>query len=448
MKISLSLLFILFAVPFYAQQNKLNTKTTLVDKYLQSAHEAYRFNGTALVYSKGELVLHKGYGYSNFERKLLNNRETQFPILSVSKTITASVILKLQDEGRLSVNDKISKYLPDYPNGDKIKVRHLLTHSSGIYNYTNDISEEDSLISNYPLEKEFIVNHFKDKPIKFKPGKHYSYNNSGYFLLGLIIEELSDKPYETVVQEFIFAPLGMSNSGFDFQALPIEDKAQGYQYWNEGSIKPYKFYHQSFAYSAGNIYSTTADMLKWGKATLNNDILKEKTWDEAFKPRINGYAYGWQTGNYFGNRYVKHSGSYPGHMSEFICYPDEEVIIVLLNNFGNYDQNIWATGMGIASILFDLPYDNWAPRKEITLKDESKKKHIGVYRLNNKKKLEVVMEESQLYVLFDHMPNIKLHPLSENEFYFENYNTTLQFEDDVLIIREHGEDTSWEKLFL
>ena len=196
--------------------------TAEINEYLNSAHDAYKFNGVALVYNKNEILLNKGYGYGDIEKKIPNGTETRFPILSITKTITASIILKLQDEKKLSVKDKLSKYFPEYPNGSKISIHHLITHSSGIYNYTVDIGIEDSTLVNNPISKDFMVNYFKDKPLDFRPGKYYSYNNSGYFLLGLIIEKVTTKPYETVIREYLFEPFKMSNSGFDFNGLPKE----------------------------------------------------------------------------------------------------------------------------------------------------------------------------------------------------------------------------------
>jgi CubicO group peptidase (beta-lactamase class C family) len=148
--------------------------------------------------TKGKIILNNGYGFSNIMTKRANTSDTRFPILSVGKTFTATVILKLQEEGNLSINDKLSKYLPDYPQGDKIKIEYLLTHTSGIHNYTDDVGIEDSAIINHPVSKQRVLDQFWNKPLEFKPGTRYSYNNSGYFLLGLVIEKITGKPYETV----------------------------------------------------------------------------------------------------------------------------------------------------------------------------------------------------------------------------------------------------------
>jgi len=312
-----------------------NDIVSKLDHYLKSAHDVYNFNGMALVIRENEVILNKGYGYSDMSLQTPNTPDTRFPILSITKTITSTVILKLQDENKLSVNDKLTKYFPDYPNGSKITIHHLLTHSSGIYNYSLDVGVEDSTIVNYPISKEQMLSHFRDKPLDFDPGKYYSYNNSGFFLLGLIIEKITGQSFETVVREYIFNPLGMAQSGFDFINLPRVIRAQGYQFWDMNEAIPYKHFDSTFAYSAGSIYSTTNDMLKWANAVSSAEILSPKTWKLAFKPKIQNYGYGWQTGQYFGRKYVKHSGGYPGYMSEFIYYPDEKLTIVLLNNFGN-----------------------------------------------------------------------------------------------------------------
>ncbi len=205
-----------------------------MDSYLISANKAFRFNGSALVARKGKVLLQKGYGWRNAITRMPNKSDTRFPILSITKPFTAIVILKLQEEGKLSVQDKLTKYFPDYPNGHKIKIHHLLTHSSGIYNYTEPVGTEDSALVNYPISRQKVLDIFVKAPVEFAPGKRYSYNNSGYFLLGLIIESVTGKPYETVVRELIFRPLNMANSGFDFLNLADSLKDKGYEFLDSG----------------------------------------------------------------------------------------------------------------------------------------------------------------------------------------------------------------------
>ncbi|WP_422106881.1 serine hydrolase domain-containing protein [Winogradskyella sp.] len=448
MKIQLvsALLYVFLILPCKGQNKDFrNIKIEKIDSYLSSANKAYRFNGTALIYHKGKILLNKGYGFRNFSTKQKNTPKTRFPILSITKTITAAIILKLHDEGRLSLNDNLRSYFPDYPNGSKIKISHLLNHTSGIYNYTVDVGEEDSLIVNYPIPKTFVLDHFKNKPLDFEPGQYYSYNNSAYFLLGLIIEKIVGKPYEAVVRDIVFNPLEMHDSGFDFINLPNSARAQGYQFWTKDHIKPYKHYDSTFAYSAGSIYSTSTDLFRWAKAVSEQKILKRKTWKQAFTPNLNNYGYGWEIGVFSGKNYIKHSGGYPGFMSELIYYPKEDAIIVLLNNFGNYNQNVWSIGMGVSSILFNLPYDNWKLRKEIHADDSILNEYSGIYKLNGKKSIDITLKDNTLF-LNNGYGEQKLHAESETVFYLENFNTQITFGYKSMLLHEHGQTTNWVKI--
>lgn len=429
-----------------------------LDTYLISANKAYKFNGSVLVAQNGEILLEKGYGWRDATSRTLNTPGTRFPILSITKPFTAIVILKLQEEGKLSVEDRLTKYFPDYPNGHKIKIHHLLTHTSGIYNYTEPVGIEDSALVNYPISRQRVLDVFVNAPIEFEPGKGYSYNNSGYFLLGLIIEKVTGKPYETVVRELIFSPLGMTNSGFDFLSLPDSLKAKGYEFLDAKRAIPYKHYDSTFAYSAGSIYSTVVDMYKWARAVSNKQILTADSWKLAVTsrvgPKVGGYGYGWMTGEFFGHRYVRHSGGYPGYMSEFVYYPETNLIIILLNNFGTYDENVWATAMGIASIAFNEPYDNWKLRTEVKVDKNILQRYVGTYEYVDKKTYKhklVVRQENDDIVMDGLGLTLKLFPENENVFYFKSFNSECRFETDAkgdvrLKIHEHGRDFELKKL--
>ncbi|MEJ1241069.1 serine hydrolase domain-containing protein [Chryseolinea sp. T2] len=400
----------------------------------------------------------RGYGWSNTTTRAHNAPDTRFPILSITKTFTATVILKLQEDGKLSVQDRLTKYFPDYPNGRKIRIHHLLTHTSGIYNYTEPVGVEDSALVNHPISRQKILDVFENAPVGFEPGKGYSYNNSGYFLLGLIIEKVTGKPYEMVVRELIFSRLGMTNSGFDFLKLPDSLKAKGYEFMDSEKAIPYKHYDSTFAYSAGSIYSTVADMYKWARAVANQQILTSDSWKVAVTPegppKIGGYGYGWMTGEFSGHRYVRHSGGYPGYMSEFVYYPETKLIIILLNNFGTYDENIWATAMGITSIAFNEPYDNWKSRKEVKVDLRILQRYVGTYEYVDKRvskhKIVVRLENDDIVMDVPGL-SLKLYPESENVFYFKSFNTECRFGIDAkgdvrLNTHEHGRDFELKRL--
>jgi CubicO group peptidase (beta-lactamase class C family) len=420
-----------------------------IDEYLNSALAAFKFNGVALVAQKGEIFFHKAYGWKNFSEKTYNDTGTVFPILSITKSFTAMVVLKLNEQNKLSLSDKLDKYLPEFPNSNKITIEQLITHSSGIHNYTDDIGEEDSALVNHPVDRKIVLDLISNKPVEFKPGKSFAYNNSGFYLAGIIIEKVTGKSYEQNVRELIFDPLGMKNSGFDFNGLKENARATGYQFLNDSVQKPYTYVDSTVGYSAGSIYSTSTDMYKWTQAIAQQKILSPSSWKKALTPVASDYGIGFRIDKYFGRTYIRHSGGYPGFVSEFVYFPDEDITIILLKNSGNYGEDVWPVTMGIANITLGLPYDLWKLRKEIMLPAESLVQVAGKYT-SGKININFAVRDKRLHAI---LPGIELLLRAENEntFYADNFNTSFQFRKndkgifDALIIHEHGKDTELKR---
>src|SRR5450755_3790732 len=227
-KVLLFLLCLSFNLSLIGQQTTDLSISQKLDEYFNSANAVNKFNRAALISENGKILLEKGYGLKNASAGLINDTNTLFQIGSITKSFTAITILKLQEEGKLSVYDKLNKFFPDFPKGDKITIQNLRTHTSGLHNYTDIIGEEDSAIVCYPIAKERVLESFEHNGLLFKPGTKFEYNNSGYFLLGMIIEKVTGKQYETVVREIIFNPLRMTQSGFDHKKVESINKAQGH----------------------------------------------------------------------------------------------------------------------------------------------------------------------------------------------------------------------------
>ena len=314
--------------PVKAQQ-KSDSTTILykkLDKFLAYVTKAGKFNGSVLVAQKGQIILQKGYGWKNFSAHTLNDTNSIFPIGSLTKPFTAMVILKLQEEGKLSVNDKLSMYVPEQKDANKITIQNLLDHTSGIYDFSHDIPEDDSALLSHPISKQKVLDVFIHRPLKFKPGTQFSYCNSDYFLLGIIIEKLIGVPYEQTVHQLIFKPLGMHHSGFDFINLKDSSKTIGYKTFETDKHIPAIQWDSTLARAAGAIYSTTGDLYKWAGAIANRKILNQSSWNQAFTPQLEHYGDGWWIDTLYGNKYVYHSGGLMGFMSSFRYYPDEDVI--------------------------------------------------------------------------------------------------------------------------
>lgn len=425
--------------------NSLNTIEERIDRYLISAVAAYKFNGVALVAQKGAIIFHKAYGWKNVTDKTYNDTSTKFPILSITKSFTAITILKLQEQNKLSVKDKLSNYLPDFPNGNKITLEQLITHTSGIYNFTDDIGEEDSAIVNHPVTHQRILDIFYDKPLSYEPGKSFGYNNSGYYLAGLVIEKATGKSYWQNLRELIFDPLGMKNSGFDFNNIPENLKATGYQFLTAEKQKPYTYVDSTVSYSAGSIYSTTTEMYKWTQAIAKKMLLSKKSWDYAFTPKASDYGFGFRINEFFKKSYIRHSGGYPGFASEFIYYPKEDITIILLKNSGNYDEDLWPVTMGISCIVRGLPYDLWKHRTEMKLPMTQIREKEGKYAAG-KINVSFRVIDDQLYEILSNGTELPLLAENEDNFYLQNFNTTLQFKRnmkgiiDRVVVHEHGKD--------
>ena len=229
-----------------------------LDYYIRTQQQG--FNGTILVAQKGEILLNKGYGLANQEWEAPNTPQTKFAIGSMTKAFTSMAIMMLQEKGQLSVQDPICKYMSDCPATWKsITLHHLLTHTSGIYNYTDlysQLKDKVNVCREYkPVE---VIAFFKDLPLDFEPGSSWKYSNSGYFLLGVVIEKVSGESYETFMQKNILQPLGMSDSGYDRSNMVVKNRASGYSW--DGRVLNADCEDVSIKFSAGGLYSTVGDL--------------------------------------------------------------------------------------------------------------------------------------------------------------------------------------------
>src|SRR6185503_7372721 len=454
-------LFLVALLQFGAAKAQQNADTgdlaKKIDEYVTSAFNLGKFNGTVLVAQKGEIVLEKGVGWRNFATRTLNDSNSVFQIGSLTKPFTAMVILKLQEEDKLSVNDRLNKYFPQQKGAEKITIQNLLDHTSGLNNYTDIFGPEDSAIVSHPVSQQRVMDIFKQKPLAFKPGTKFKYCNSGYFLLGVIIEKLTGMSYEQVVRQLIFNPLHMDHTGFDFINLQAPAKATGYLGPDADKPEPAVLMDSTVTYSAGAIYSTVGDLYKWAKAISNSEILSKASWKEAFTPHLEHYGDGWWIDSLFGEKYITHSGGVQGFMSNFIYYPDKDITIILLNNFGNYGGSLSDINTGISAILLGKPYSLYEKHAEITADKTLLKQYAGVYRFNAGHQLVVSFSDGKLFVRAsnpdDKLPNVELHAGTDDKFYIEEAQLKFEFVKDangsigkMITYNTRGKDADWVKV--
>lgn len=400
------------------------TPSQEINELLKQYTKQNSFNGVVLVAKKGNVLLEQGYGYKNASAKLLNDSNTTFQIGSITKQFTSAIILQLQEQHKLSVQDKLSKYISDYPNGDSITIENLLTHTSGIYNYTNDDAYMQNSSAN-PIKLETLISLFKNKPLYFSPGSKYSYSNSGYVLLGYIIEKVTVKSYFTVVKENIFKPLGMTHTGFDFKNLKSPNKATGYLKLTTKNIQAAPVVDSSVSYAAGSIYTTAGDLYKWDRALYTNKIIHDSSLQKAFTPYKNNYGYGWVIDSSYGKKVVMHEGGIFGFVSFIARIPADETCIILLEN--EQSSGLPKIAENINSILNQQPYDFPRTRNEIGVDTLILKEYIGQYQLAPNFILTVTIEDGQLMAQATGQNKNELFAEKENLFFLRFEDVRIEF---------------------
>ena len=289
-----------------------------------------RFMGAVLVARADEILLNQGYGMANLEWQISNSPATRFRIASVTKQFTAAAVLLLEERGRLSVDDPIRKHLPDAPAAwDRITIAHLLANTSGIPNFT--------AFSDYPATKTMaatpatLIGRFRDRPLDFPPGERWNYSNSGYILLAYLIEKIGGVGYADFLQQHIFSPLGMRDSGYDTNAAVLPQRAAGYQQSQAGPVNA-PFLHMSIPYGAGGLYSTTEDLLRWNRALFGGKVLSAQSLRKMTTPVRNNYGFGLYIGYLNGITRYSHTGGIDGFNSHLAYYRESQVTVAVLAN--------------------------------------------------------------------------------------------------------------------
>lgn len=334
-------LFTLFIVALITATNALAQENVKkIDALLNQYYEYGQFNGSILVADKGKVIYEKGFGMANMEWAIPNQPDTKFRIGSVTKQFTATLILQLVDEGKIKLDGKLTDYLPDYraDTGSKVTIHQLLNHTSGIPSYTSrpDFFPEHSRDAYTVAE---FVKKFASGDLEFEPGTKFSYNNSGYSLLGAIIEKVTGKHYEAVLAERIFVPLGMMNSGYDHHATILPKRAAGYEKRPDGYINA-PYLDMSLPYAAGSIYSTVGDLYKWDQSLYEDKILSAASKKLMFTPGLSNYGYGFSIADQqIGKtgpktKIISHGGGINGFNSLMTRAVDKRQTVIILDNVG------------------------------------------------------------------------------------------------------------------
>lgn len=401
--------------------------TARMEQVVQEYVKPGQFMGAVLVARGDQIVFGKAFGTANFEKKTPNTLSTKFRLGSVTKQFTAAAVLLLEERGKLKTTDLVKKYYAEAPAAwDKITLAQLLTHTSGIPNFTSfpDYAQF-SKQPNTPLE---LVQRFRDKPLDFVPGAEMRYSNSGYVLLGFIIEKASGTTYAKFVEENIFKPLGMKDSGYETATPPIPNLAQGYV---PGPSGPAAAGHldMTVPLSAGGLYSTAPDLLRWTRALFANKLLSAASLAKMITPpATRDYAFGLAIGKRAGVRVIEHNGGIDGFNSKLAYYPDDKLTVVALSNINGpgADNIVDAMGSIVHGEAVVLPSE----RKEVQLPLDVLKQYVGTYELRPGFDFVMDVKDGQLTISPTGQATDVLFAESKDHFFSKRVDARIEFVRD------------------
>jgi CubicO group peptidase (beta-lactamase class C family) len=411
---SLILTVLLACVPSSSQ-----TPRNKFDEYVSAYVRNGDFSGSILVAKRGHLLFQKSYGLANAEWGIPNTEKTKFHIASVTKTFTAAAIVMLEQQGKLKFGDPLSKYVPDYLNGDRITIEQMLSHTSGLPDYYS--------LPEYPTKKyqrvalPDLIAWVKTKPLDFLPGSKSSYSNTGYGFLAYIIEQVAGKPYEQFIAEEILQPAAMNDTGTFRDDWLIRDRASGYQPALGGSgVRNAPAYDKTILTGSGSLYSTTDDLYRWCRAIEAKQF---------FDIRKLAYPYGWGVRESKSkHKYIDQSGGDPGFASHLSIFLDDDLVVIVLGNLEDAAVNVMAGGLAELA-LGESPQPPVA-RAKAAAPLKSPTEYAGRYEVSPTFLLDVKAEGSDLYLRGTGGDYLPLEPIDQESFFYRQLYVKVSFKRD------------------
>jgi CubicO group peptidase (beta-lactamase class C family) len=431
-------------VVFFVAVSSFAQEAAKLDEVVQPYVRDKTFMGSVLVARGGSVILSKGYGSANLEWDVANTPATKFRIGSITKQFTAASILLLAERGKLTLDDPIKKYVAEAPAAwDRITLHHLLTHTSGIPNFT----ALPEYHANEPFETPpaKTITMVRARPLDFAPGEKMVYSNSGYVLLGYVIEKASGISYERFLQDNIFTPLGMKDSGYDSNSRIIAHRASGYAPSPDGPINA-AFVHMSVPYAAGGLYSTTEDLLRWEQGLFGGKVMSAASLEKMLTPFKNNYALGLLVRTVDGRKVVQHNGGINGFSSFLAYYPDDKLTVAVLGNLNGAAPGAIAGRLG--TVAHGGTVQTPTARKEIELPASALEKFVGTYDLSGMSTLWIRLDGDHLTAQIQGQPQVRIFAEAERKFFFKVVDADIDFEANAagettgLVLHQNGMDVN------
>lgn len=424
---------ILASAPAAPQAQAPAPLASQLDQLLSTVYKAGEPGAALLIMKDGQVLVRKAYGMADLELGVPLEPDMVFRIGSMTKQFTAVGILMLMEQGKLALSDPVTKFLPDYPTqGKTITVEHLLTHTSGIQSYTDMAAWLPLMRKDMSLTE--LINIFKDQPMQFAPGERWRYNNSGYILLGAIIEKVAGTTYATFIQKNIFDPLGLKHTTYGSATRIIPRRVPGYGPGVNNTFLNADFLSMTQPYAAGSLLSSVDDLAAWNQALLAGKLIKRETLERAWTPykladgTSTGYGYGWAIGAYEGRRMIQHGGGIPGFTSVGILFPEDRLLVIMLTNSAVPGRAPSPFAFRTAALALAKPY---AEPVAVSVPAADLAPLAGIYANQWKEEYIVRVNGTTVTASGPDLSPTAIFPLSPNLFFVKNSMTRVEFTRDA-----------------
>ncbi len=439
----ISLVYVCILTLFTAQAQTIEKE---IDAIVSSMYTQNEPGISILVAKNGKPVYRKAFGKASLELDVTMKPENVFELGSITKQFTAVAILMLEEQEKLAIGDEITKYIPDYPTqGKKITIHHLLNHTSGIKSYTG--MESFRKLARTDMSPIELIDVFKNEPMDFDPGTAFRYNNSGYILLGHIIEVITENTYENFIEKHIFKKLGMNSSYYGKMKELIKNRASGYQK-EESNFANADYLSLTLPYAAGSLMSTVDDLLKWQNAISGNVLIKRSSLEKAIRGSVldNGenieYGYGWRKASIRASEGYAHGGGIFGYTTYGVFLEKENVYVIGLTNCNC--KNVRDIVKKVAAVAIGKPIPD--KKDAITLSEDSLKKWIGAYEFEEKIIRHIIYKEGKLFSLKEgtNSREFEIYPMKDGSFIFDdgtisyNFSLTNKGERQTIFTSDQG----------